>query len=523
MAPPGTVMDAEHPGAVLRRLDEQRGRGTFCDVTIIVGDHKFRAHRNVLAASSPYFSELLFARGAESGGAGANRVLEISFVRAEVFAEILNFIYSSKLSTERGAGGGDDAALSELVSSGEKLGMRFLAGLEKSPGSPERRETPVPAPPAAETPRAPRPAPAVKKELSEKEALEASDGPRILSSYSIPQMEKAAAAAKAAVREARRENCPAPAAAPVPAPPATPSSCSLRPSLEPDHYARVVEGQVLYFCSVCDRSYVQLTSLKRHSNVHSWTKQYPCRYCERVFALAEYRTKHEIWHTGERRYQCIFCSEAFLTYHFLKTHQRTQHGVNPCKTADGGGPAAVAQDPLVRFYRLLPRQSLRPPHESWQRRHGYNPIPRVSSSSLSPSEESGRSSPCVLRDGLESPASAVTSRLLQGACMGGAPPWDRWLWKWPQLRSRHGLASSCTVVGHGMLLNATVMMKGTVTSKEGDGENTPRAERRRSVGCGRCGVGGGGVGGGDEDAGSGTVSKKRPWGRHGQPRVSPRP
>ncbi|CAN0091525.1 unnamed protein product [Lampetra fluviatilis] len=53
--------------------------------------------------------------------------------------------------------------------------------------------------------------------------------------------------------------------------------------------------------------------------------------------------------------------------------------------------------------------------------------------------------------------------------------------------------------------------------------NTPRAERRRSVGCGRCGVGGGGVGGGDEDAGSGTVSKKRPWGRHGQPRVSPRP
>ncbi|CAN0091660.1 unnamed protein product [Lampetra fluviatilis] len=560
MAPPGAVMDAEHPGAVLRRLDEQRGRGTFCDVTIIVGDHKFRAHRNVLAASSPYFSELLFARGAESGGAGANRVLEISFVRAEVFAEILNFIYSSKLSTERGAGGGDDAALSELVSSGEKLGMRFLAGLEKSPGSPERRETPVPAPPAAETPRAPRPAPAVKKELSEKEALEASDGPRILSSYSIPQMEKAAAAAKAAVREARRENCPAPAAAPVPAPPATPSSCSLydvhsvladaflmalehsyamppeplramlnarcqgrrgtapppgrpcrvpdaprplfgcgrcprtfdgadslrvhershrsflvqcdhcrrpflserllrahtcllrppppplpplpppvsvtaetpsscavvklvlpvarprvavpapvasdddddgdgpppcvrppvpgaerdygepeaetrgvynksgskavfsgtlrrrRPSLEPDHYARVVEGQVLYFCSVCDRSYVQLTSLKRHSNVHSWTKQYPCRYCERVFALAEYRTKHEIWHTGERRYQCIFCSEAFLTYHFLKTHQRTQHGVNPCKTADGGGPAAVAQDPLVRFYRLLPRQ-----------------------------------------------------------------------------------------------------------------------------------------------------------------------
>ncbi|MEJ1289152.1 zinc finger and BTB domain containing 4 [Cricetulus griseus] len=62
----------------------------------------------------------------------------------------------------------------------------------------------------------------------------------------------------------------------------------------PEHVVKVVGGHVLYVCAACERSYVTLSSLKRHSNVHSWRRKYPCRYCEKVFALAEYRTKHEI-------------------------------------------------------------------------------------------------------------------------------------------------------------------------------------------------------------------------------------
>ncbi|NWQ84230.1 ZBTB4 protein, partial [Columbina picui] len=81
-----------------------------------------------------------------------------------------------------------------------------------------------------------------------------------------------------------------------------------------------------YPCAVCHRSYVTLSSLKRHSNVHSWRRQYPCRFCDKVFALAEYRTKHELWHTGERRYQCALCGDAFLTYYSLKSHQKGAHG-----------------------------------------------------------------------------------------------------------------------------------------------------------------------------------------------------
>ncbi|XP_065098440.1 uncharacterized protein zbtb4 [Paramisgurnus dabryanus] len=136
---------------------------------------------------------------------------------------------------------------------------------------------------------------------------------------------------------------------------------------EEDHFVKVVDGHIIYFCSVCERSYMTLSSLKRHSNVHSWRRKYPCHYCDKVFALAEYRTKHEVWHTGERRYQCIFCWEAFPTYYNLKTHQKAFHGINPGlisseKTANGGYKQKVNG---LKLYHLLPMRSLKRPYKTY--------------------------------------------------------------------------------------------------------------------------------------------------------------
>lgn len=134
-----------------------------------------------------------------------------------------------------------------------------------------------------------------------------------------------------------------------------------------DHFVKVVDGHIIYFCSVCERSYMTLSSLKRHSNVHSWRRKYPCHYCDKVFALAEYRTKHEVWHTGERRYQCIFCWEAFPTYYNLKTHQKAFHGISPGlisseKTANGGYKQKVN---ALKLYRLLPMRSQKRPYKTY--------------------------------------------------------------------------------------------------------------------------------------------------------------
>eukprot|EP00079_Xenopus_tropicalis_P017631 XP_004917884.1 PREDICTED: zinc finger and BTB domain-containing protein 38 [Xenopus tropicalis] len=130
-----------------------------------------------------------------------------------------------------------------------------------------------------------------------------------------------------------------------------------------DHFVKIVDGKIFYVCIVCKRNYVTLSSLRRHSNVHSWRKSYPCHYCNKVFALAEYRTKHEIWHTGDRRYQCIFCLETFMTYYILKNHQKSSHGIDPRmgvvnKTANRGLKPSIYP---YKLYRLLPMKNKRMP------------------------------------------------------------------------------------------------------------------------------------------------------------------
>lgn len=133
-----------------------------------------------------------------------------------------------------------------------------------------------------------------------------------------------------------------------------------------DHFVKIVDGKIFYVCIVCKRNYVTLSSLRRHSNVHSWRKSYPCHYCSKVFALAEYRTKHEIWHTGDRRYQCIFCLETFMTYYILKNHQKSSHGIDPrlgvgSKANNRGLKSSIYP---YKLYRLLPMKCKRTPLNS---------------------------------------------------------------------------------------------------------------------------------------------------------------
>ncbi|XP_039622012.1 transcriptional regulator Kaiso isoform X2 [Polypterus senegalus] len=118
-----------------------------------------------------------------------------------------------------------------------------------------------------------------------------------------------------------------------------------------DHYELIMDGKIYYICIVCRRSYVCLTSLRRHFNTHSWERKYPCRYCDKVFALAEYRTKHEIHHTGERRYQCLLCEEFFINYQVLSSHCKSIHNQDPSGKKE-------KDDAEIKLYRLLPCKSL---------------------------------------------------------------------------------------------------------------------------------------------------------------------
>ncbi|KAI1898102.1 hypothetical protein AGOR_G00068880 [Albula goreensis] len=109
-----SASDALYSGSLLKSINEQRNFGLFCDVTVIINDRKFRAHRNILSGSSTYFHQLLSTSG---------QVIELDFVRAEIFEVILNYIYSCKIIRVR------SDLLDELIKAGQALGVKFIANL----------------------------------------------------------------------------------------------------------------------------------------------------------------------------------------------------------------------------------------------------------------------------------------------------------------------------------------------------------------------------------------------------------
>ncbi|XP_026862200.1 zinc finger and BTB domain-containing protein 8B [Electrophorus electricus] len=80
---------------LLCELNEQRKRDFFCDCSIIVEGRVFKAHRNILFASSGYFRALLVHYLQDSGHRHSTASLDI--VTADAFSLILEFLYSGRL------------------------------------------------------------------------------------------------------------------------------------------------------------------------------------------------------------------------------------------------------------------------------------------------------------------------------------------------------------------------------------------------------------------------------------------
>uniref|UniRef100_A0A8D0CMF9 Zinc finger and BTB domain containing 4 n=1 Tax=Scleropages formosus TaxID=113540 RepID=A0A8D0CMF9_SCLFO len=478
------VWDPFHAGALLSQLNEQwlAGPAPFCDVTLVAADEaKFFAHQSILAACSPHFRQLLSS--STLALLKKDRVLELPHLQSRVLSNLLDYIYTSRVSTVCSTG------TTWLCEAGRSLGVPFLAGLKveesnhmKSKSGQDRIEgmeetdkagaaksakTPLCFPlgmvfpslaatekhcPSSLSPRSPaclmgseeppwKMATSIGNQLhhlqnkpvtslspsssspidltapARKDSLSSPTSATVSSASQFQNLPLGRALScrhcgKAFIHNKRLQSheaaCrQAPHILPVqtkqepleegddegervgamedqpeqghalPGRPPKKGRGFLRQHSrgfpqadllgEEDHFVKVVDGHIIYFCAVCERSYMTLSSLKRHSNVHSWRRKYPCRYCDKVFALAEYRTKHEVWHTGERRYQCIFCWEAFATYYNLKTHQKALHGISPGlisseKTANGGYKQKVN---ALKLYRLLPMRSQKRPYKTY--------------------------------------------------------------------------------------------------------------------------------------------------------------
>uniref|UniRef100_A0A8C2F2D7 Zinc finger and BTB domain containing 33 n=1 Tax=Cyprinus carpio TaxID=7962 RepID=A0A8C2F2D7_CYPCA len=327
--------DTQYPASLLKSINDERHSGLFCDVTIIVQDRKFKAHKCVLSASSTYFRQLF---------AVAGQVIELNFIKADIFDVILNYIYTSKIHRVRSDRLEDLIRLPEFnMHSPDQPGKIRLSDVRPMYST---NNGPVPAINMALTVLG-------KKTITLDKASEIdslSPGCKVYANigentYDIVPEKEDPVEGSAPGRKSQT-------------PHGVPSVSDHSPRGKKkskldheDHYELIMDGKTFYVCIVCKRPYVCLTSLRRHFNTHSWERKYPCHYCSKVFALAEYRTKHEITHTGERRYQCLLCNETFLNYQILSTHCKQMHNQDPSGRKE-------KDDSCNNLYRLLPCKTL---------------------------------------------------------------------------------------------------------------------------------------------------------------------
>ncbi|XP_051543275.1 myoneurin-like [Myxocyprinus asiaticus] len=86
-----------HSGFLLEQLKRQQERSFLCDCTVAIGQDRFQAHHNVLAAFSEYFSKQCIDIGRED----TTITLDPELVNGAVFEKLLTYIYTGDLNMDR--------------------------------------------------------------------------------------------------------------------------------------------------------------------------------------------------------------------------------------------------------------------------------------------------------------------------------------------------------------------------------------------------------------------------------------
>ena len=86
----GPVSDHAYCARLVQGLATLYQSGLFCDVTLCVAERRFRVHRNILSAASPYFNALFTGGLSEAG----QETVVIHDMASDVMGSLLLFIYT---------------------------------------------------------------------------------------------------------------------------------------------------------------------------------------------------------------------------------------------------------------------------------------------------------------------------------------------------------------------------------------------------------------------------------------------
>ncbi|XP_029282470.1 LOW QUALITY PROTEIN: zinc finger and BTB domain-containing protein 24-like [Cottoperca gobio] len=339
-----------HQQSILSRFNELRRRDVLCDVTLVVEDVHFKAHRVLLAASSEHFS-VMFRAEPQSGQA----TCRLHGVSAEMFAAVLEFIYSAQVSVLEGASPRLLAAarlmeVSDLVEA--------LTELPRSAEEATGEEAKVDAPEVPDLSKRRRGRP--KKNVAEPEGRGAACGRSEdeqcaeAATDSQPKDETDYNPGLHQSRQSKRKIRP-----PVKYKSYKVSSDTAG-SREPGKRGRKRKyPRTEARCDDCSKVFKNHLFLKIHQRTHTGEKPFQCLVCVKAFTQKHTLQVHQRMHTGEKPFVCNVCCKALSTKHALQEHMNLHQGYTRYTPWDKCGKKFHSEEGnLKSHYRVHTGKSL---------------------------------------------------------------------------------------------------------------------------------------------------------------------